>query len=81
MESGTDGWLGGALAPGSDAPSPDPATEPSRPLRSRGNCKDADEADAFDMRKEKKSVTEFPGEIRSGPRLPARAGRKSGARH
>ena len=57
MESGTDGWLGGTLAPGSDAPSPDPATEPSRPLRSRGNCKDADEADAFDMRKEKKSVT------------------------
>ena len=46
-----DSW-GGALAPGSDAPSPDPATESSRPLRSRTNSKDGvDEADATDMTK------------------------------
>ena len=48
--SGTGGWLGGALAPGSDAPSPDPATEPSRPLRSRTNCVGVDAFDATDIR-------------------------------
>ena len=48
--SGTGGGWGVALAPGPDAPSPDSATEPSRLLRSRVNCKDDEaERDATDM--------------------------------
>ena len=45
----TERRLGVALAPGSDAASPDPATEPSRPLRSRRKTKDDEPPDATDI--------------------------------